>query len=347
MTGGPGCSSSLAVFYENGPYSINDDLTLSETEYGWDVAHTVVFVDQPVGVGYSYTEDSRDAVYDEVAVGEDMLDFLTELMEVWRAGGENQVWAWQGGAVPLQTRPSDPMYQRISQKRCTAHPCCNAVTLIDFLHLAPSHTRAPGAPRALAEGFHSASAVAKRLSFPPHTNPYFHNPRHTAGSRASVAQRVRSAFGAHPELASRPLFVTGESYAGHYGPAVTHRVWRANKEAEAEGKGPVIKLGGMAIGNGLTSPGLQFTSYADFAVRTGILDPIVSGARGEREGIIDSIVSGARGEREGIIDPIVSGARGEGEGIIDSMGSGTRGEDDRPDLVTARGGSEGTCSAQS
>jgi serine carboxypeptidase-like clade IV len=56
MTGGPGCSSELAVFYENGPYSINDDMSLSETEYGWDRFHTTIFVDQPINTGFSYSE---------------------------------------------------------------------------------------------------------------------------------------------------------------------------------------------------------------------------------------------------------------------------------------------------
>lgn len=36
MTGGPGCSSELAVFSENGPFKITDNLTLVWNEYGWD-----------------------------------------------------------------------------------------------------------------------------------------------------------------------------------------------------------------------------------------------------------------------------------------------------------------------
>ena len=36
MTGGPGCSSELAVFYENGPFHIRDDLTLEDNPFGWD-----------------------------------------------------------------------------------------------------------------------------------------------------------------------------------------------------------------------------------------------------------------------------------------------------------------------
>jgi hypothetical protein len=55
MTGGPGCSSELAVFFENGPYNIVKDgeeggYSLKETKYGWDRTHTTIFVDQ-VGAG--------------------------------------------------------------------------------------------------------------------------------------------------------------------------------------------------------------------------------------------------------------------------------------------------------
>lgn len=46
MTGGPGCSSELAVFYENGPYHIKEDLTLVPNPYGWDAAGSIIYVDQ-------------------------------------------------------------------------------------------------------------------------------------------------------------------------------------------------------------------------------------------------------------------------------------------------------------
>lgn len=36
LTGGPGCSSQLALFYENGPFHISDDLSLVWNNYGWD-----------------------------------------------------------------------------------------------------------------------------------------------------------------------------------------------------------------------------------------------------------------------------------------------------------------------
>ena len=36
LTGGPGCSSELAVFYENGPFQIANNLSLVWNDYGWD-----------------------------------------------------------------------------------------------------------------------------------------------------------------------------------------------------------------------------------------------------------------------------------------------------------------------
>lgn len=71
----------------------------------------------------------------------------------------------------------------------------------------------------------------------------------------------------HPELADRPFYVTGESYAGHYVPAVSHRIWLANKRKE----GKPINLHGIAIGNGLTSAKVQFPAYADFALQNNLI----------------------------------------------------------------------------
>ena len=80
MTGGPGCSSELAVFYENGPWKIRNDLSLEETEYGWDRAAHMIYVDQPINTGFSWSEDDRDRCYDEGEdVGSSNDDLLVDL----------------------------------------------------------------------------------------------------------------------------------------------------------------------------------------------------------------------------------------------------------------------------
>ncbi|OVA06947.1 Peptidase S10 [Macleaya cordata] len=76
LTGGPGCSSELAVFYENGPFTIANNLSLVWNEYGWDKASNLLYVDQPTGTGFSYSSDDRDLRHNEEGVSNDLYDFL-------------------------------------------------------------------------------------------------------------------------------------------------------------------------------------------------------------------------------------------------------------------------------
>jgi len=69
----------------------------------------------------------------------------------------------------------------------------------------------------------------------------------------------------HPEYAENPLFIVGESYGGHYAPAIAHKVFKENKKVP-DGLIP-INLGGVAVGNGLTNPIEQYQWYAEMANR--------------------------------------------------------------------------------
>ncbi|EMS57267.1 Serine carboxypeptidase-like protein [Triticum urartu] len=76
LTGGPGCSSELALFYENGPFNIADNMSLLWNEFGWDQESNLIYVDQPTGTGFSYSSDSRDTRHNEATVSNDLYDFL-------------------------------------------------------------------------------------------------------------------------------------------------------------------------------------------------------------------------------------------------------------------------------
>ena len=69
-----------------------------------------------------------------------------------------------------------------------------------------------------------------------------------------------------PQYKTNAFFVTGESYAGHYVPAVTHHIWKQNKNP---GNNFVIPLKGLAIGNGLTNPEIQYQYYPEMALDGG------------------------------------------------------------------------------
>lgn len=149
LTGGPGCSSSLALLTENGPCSVNEDgASTKQNPYSWTEAAHVLWLDQPAGVGFSYGEGNDS---NEEMVGEDAYFFL------------------------------------------------------------------------------------------------------------------QAFFRSNPQYLESPLYIVGESYGGHYAPAIAHKVFLENKNLQ---KGMVkLNLSGLAVGNGLTKPEEQYKWYADMAFK--------------------------------------------------------------------------------
>ncbi|CAJ1975952.1 unnamed protein product [Sphenostylis stenocarpa] len=81
LTGGPGCGSEIALFYENGPFHIFNNLSLAWNDYGWDQGSNILFVDQPTGTGFSYSFDDTDIRHDEAGISNDLYDFLQEFFK--------------------------------------------------------------------------------------------------------------------------------------------------------------------------------------------------------------------------------------------------------------------------
>lgn len=149
LTGGPGCSSELAIFYEQGPYRLDKAGDITINEHSWNSIANVLFVDQPVGTGFSFADNNDAYVKTEKQVAEDMWEFM----------------------------------------------------------------------------------------------------------QAFLAR--------FPQYAKVELYVTGESYAGHYVPAISSRIVAGNKKLS---QGEVeLNLKGFAIGNGLVDPQNQYTQYVPYA----------------------------------------------------------------------------------
>ncbi|KAJ5125201.1 Carboxypeptidase [Penicillium atrosanguineum] len=74
LNGGPGCSSLTGLFMELGPSSINAEIKTVYNDYAWNSNASVIFLDQPVNVGYSY---SGGTVSDTVAAGKDVYALMT------------------------------------------------------------------------------------------------------------------------------------------------------------------------------------------------------------------------------------------------------------------------------
>ncbi|KAI1905693.1 hypothetical protein LOZ53_003248 [Ophidiomyces ophidiicola] len=74
LNGGPGCSSLTGLFLELGPASIDKNLKVVHNPYSWNSNASVIFLDQPVNVGFSYSDN---AVSDTIAAGKDVYALLT------------------------------------------------------------------------------------------------------------------------------------------------------------------------------------------------------------------------------------------------------------------------------
>merc|ERR1712060_278987 len=148
LTGGPGCASEVALFYENGPYKFGDDGNLTTNEYAWNTRANLLYVDQPIGTGFSKggVHDARN----ETEVAEDM-----------------------------------------------------AIMLRGFLEQ-------------------------------------------------------------NPEYEGRDFYITGESYAGHYVPAIAYYIENTATDLK-------MNLKGIAIGNGLTDPYEQYPMYAKFSYENNLI----------------------------------------------------------------------------
>jgi len=154
LTGGPGCSSLLAMFVENGPYIINKhNESVSLNPYSWNSFANVIWLDQPVGTGFSYADHIDDYAFDEKIIADDVYTFLQTFLTI------------------------------------------------------------------------------------------------------------------HPKYQAAPLYIMGESYAGHYVPAIGVRV-------VAGGGSPTLNLKAISIGNGWVDPALQYERYAPFAYDNGLIDEI-------------------------------------------------------------------------
>ena len=84
LNGGPGSSSMYGLFAEHGPFSVLPDGSgLSMRNVTWTNDYSVMYIDNPVGTGFSYTESKDGFVTNQKEVGQDLLTFLTKFYELY------------------------------------------------------------------------------------------------------------------------------------------------------------------------------------------------------------------------------------------------------------------------
>lgn len=83
LQGGPGASSLFGLFVENGPFMVTANKTLKLRKYTWSMSHNLIYIDNPVGTGYSFTGKETGYASNETQVGRDLHTALTQFFQLF------------------------------------------------------------------------------------------------------------------------------------------------------------------------------------------------------------------------------------------------------------------------
>ncbi|XP_058735391.1 serine carboxypeptidase-like 50 [Vicia villosa] len=155
LQGGPGCSSMIANFYELGPYRVTKSLTLQPNHGSWNRIFGLLFLDSPIGTGFSVASTTQEIPTDQTGVAKHLFAAITRFVQL------------------------DPVFKH------------------------------------------------------------------------------------------RPIYITGESYAGKYVPAIGYYILEKNAELKDSER---VNLAGLAIGDGLTDPVTQVVTHAANAYYVGLIN---------------------------------------------------------------------------
>ena len=93
LNGGPGCSSMDGALMEIGPYRLKNKETLVYNDGSWDEFMNVLFIDNPVGTGYSYV-NTDSYVHELTEMAAHLVIFLEKFFTLFPEYEDDDV-SWQ------------------------------------------------------------------------------------------------------------------------------------------------------------------------------------------------------------------------------------------------------------
>jgi serine carboxypeptidase-like clade 4 len=140
LTGGPGCSSEVAIFFENGPYKINPDLTLANNPYGWNAFANLLYVDQPADTGFSYANQAY--IKNQSMVATEMFTFLQKFFQTYPQFAKSKFFitgeSYAGHYIPAITAHILEMNEKGGYPRINLQAIAIGDGLIDPVSMAKS-----------------------------------------------------------------------------------------------------------------------------------------------------------------------------------------------------------------
>lgn len=83
LQGGPGSSSMLGLFVEHGPYYVAKGGVPKLRKTTWARRYSMLYVDNPVGVGFSFTQEPQGYTRNDTDVARDLFEALQQFFTLF------------------------------------------------------------------------------------------------------------------------------------------------------------------------------------------------------------------------------------------------------------------------
>ncbi|XP_071108886.1 probable serine carboxypeptidase CPVL isoform X2 [Haliotis cracherodii] len=104
LQGGPGGSSLFGLFVEQGPILVDKDGNLQRRNITWNSKYSMLYIDNPVGTGFSFTGEDSGYATNEEDVGRDLYSCLTQFFQIFNEYQKNDFYitgeSYAGKYVP-------------------------------------------------------------------------------------------------------------------------------------------------------------------------------------------------------------------------------------------------------
>lgn len=83
LQGGPGASSLFGLFVENGPFYATNSSKVELRDHAWTNNHSILYIDNPVGVGFSFVGNDLGYADSQTQIGKDLHCALVQFFKLF------------------------------------------------------------------------------------------------------------------------------------------------------------------------------------------------------------------------------------------------------------------------
>jgi len=141
LQGGPGGSSLFGLFNENGPFQVKENLKVTKRQTSWTLTHHVIYIDQPVGTGFSFTKLDKCMAQNQDNVATDLYNALRQFFIMFPDIKNNEFYitgeSYAGKYVPALAHKIHTLNPLASEKinlkgMAIGDGLCDPINMIDY-----------------------------------------------------------------------------------------------------------------------------------------------------------------------------------------------------------------------